>query len=107
SVGDSSGNLYDNGVLQVTESDPLSAVIYTAGVPSAVAPTSLFAPPLVGKKTAVAYPVDGGSITVSAGDDIRSATSAQLVSNWLGRAGPTAGTTQNATWWIEFNNFDQ
>jgi hypothetical protein len=107
SVGDSSGNLYDNGVLQVTESDPLSAVIYTAGVPSPVAPTSLFTPPLVGKKTAVAYPVDGGNITVSAGDDIRSATSAQLVSNWLGRAEPTAGTTQNTTWWIEFNNFDQ
>jgi filamentous hemagglutinin len=107
SVGDSSGNLYDNGVLQVTESDPLSAVIYTAGVPSPAAPTSLFTPPLVGKKTAVAYPVDGGNITAFAGDDIRSATSAQLVSNWLGRAGPTAGTTQNTTWWIEFNNFEQ
>lgn len=107
SVGDSSGNLYDNGVLQVTESDPLSAVIYTAGVPSTAAATSLFTPPLVGKKTAVAYPIDGGNITVFAGDDIRSATSAQLVSNWLGRAEPTAGTTQNTTWWIEFNNFEQ
>ena len=95
------------GVLQVTESDPLNAVIYTAGVPLPAAPTSLFTPPLVGKKTTVSYPVDGGNISVFAGDDIRSATSAQLVSNWLGRAEPTAGTTQNTTWWIEFNNFDQ
>jgi filamentous hemagglutinin family protein len=95
------------GVLQVTESDPLNAVIYTAGVPSPVAPTSLFAPPLVGKKTTVSYPTDGGNISAFAGDDIRSATSAQLVSNWLGRAEPTAGTAQNTTWWIEFNNFDQ
>ena len=95
------------GVLQVTESDPLNAVIYTAGVPSLAAPTSLFTPPTIGKKTTVSYPIDGGNIAVFAGDDIRSATSAQLVSNWLAVAPPIPGTTKNTTWWIEFNNFDQ
>jgi filamentous hemagglutinin len=114
-VGDSNGNLYENGVLQVSESDPLTSAIYTAGVPSALtaAQSALFTPPVLGSRSSgltPSYPIDGGNISVFAADDIRSATSAQLVSDWLGRRGPDGavfGPSENTSWWIVFPDFQQ
>jgi filamentous hemagglutinin len=112
-VGDASGNLYDSGVLQVTESDPLTAVIYTAGMPTALtaAQAELFTRPTFPRGSLVpSYPTGGGNINIYAGNDIRSAPSAQLISDWLWRsgvAGPNANTSLNTTWWIMFNNFEQ
>jgi len=116
-VGDSSGNLYDNGTLQVTETDPLSSTIYTAGVPSILTPeqSTLFVlTTLTGNLTkagySVSYPTQGGNIDVSVDDDIRSAVSAQLITDWLWRRGATLGDsdpTQNTSWWITFNQFEQ
>jgi hypothetical protein len=116
-AGDSLGNLYDNGTLQVAEQDPLSSVIYTAGMPSVLTPaqSGQFVPtPLPLKLTrvgdAVSYPTDGGNISIAAADDVRSAASAQLVSDWLWRRGqsdsaltPSSGTS----WWITFSQFEQ
>jgi filamentous hemagglutinin len=118
SVGDASGNLYDNGTLQVTESDPLSAVIYTAGVPSLLtsAQAALFTVPTLSRarpgqpQAQPSYPTDGGNISISADDDIRSAPSAQLISDWLWRRGPTDGTVgpaENTSWWVTFSDFEQ
>lgn len=120
SVGDANGNLYDSGVLQVAESDPLSSVIYTAGVPSVLsaAQSALFIAPTlprppIGKVQAVAsYPTDGGNITIAASDDIRSAPSTQLISDWLWRRAPTtAGVAvapgNETTWWVMFSDFEQ
>jgi filamentous hemagglutinin len=116
SVGDASGNLYDGGTLQVTETDPLTSAIYTAGVPSVLtaAQAALFiptTPPRSSSGTVLpAYPTGGGNISVSASDDVRSATSAELISDWLWRRGPTDGTVgpgENTSWWIMFNDFRQ
>ena len=102
-------NGYTNGALQVTESDPLSSVIYTAGVPLVLTPAQslLFQPP-----DGAAYPTMGGNITVGASDDIRSAPSVELVSDWLWRQGAVSNGTlispdQNASWWVVFSNFEQ
>src|SRR5262249_46456399 len=102
-------NGYVSGALQVTESDPLSAVIYTAGVPLQLSPDQslLFQP-----SANAAYPTMGGNITVSASDDIRSAPSVQLVSDWLWRrgavdSGTLVSTDQNVSWWILFSKFEQ
>jgi filamentous hemagglutinin len=109
-------NGYDaGGNLLVTEADPLSAAIYTAGVPSALtaAQSSMFTVTnlarLPGGGTP-AYPTGGGNITVTAGDDIRSALSSQLVTDWLWRRSSTSGTftpDSNTSWWIMFNHFQQ
>jgi filamentous hemagglutinin len=116
-VGDSSGNLYDNGTLQVTESDPLTSAIYTAGVPSILTPAqaTLFAPSTLPVKLtqagdSVSYPTQGGNISISVADDIRSAPSAQLITDWLWRRGSSLGSstpTQSTSWWISFNQFQQ
>ena len=104
-------NGYSNGELQVTESDPLKSVIYTAGVPLTLSPAEqmLFTPP-----SNAAYPTMGGDLTVGASDDLRSAPSLQLVSDWLWRRGAVAQGTgtlispdKNATWWVVFKNFEQ
>jgi filamentous hemagglutinin family protein len=117
SVGDANGNLYDNGVLQITESDPLTSAIYTAGLPSVLtaAQALLFTPttpPRSRGGTAVlpSYPTDGGNISITASDDIRSAPSGELIVDWLWRRGPVDGTTgpgENTSWWIQFNEFQQ
>jgi filamentous hemagglutinin len=116
SVGDANGNLYDGGTLQVKETDPLTSAIYTAGVPSVLtaAQAALFIPTTPprssGGTVLPAYPTDGGNISVSASDDVRSATSAELISDWLWRRGPTNGTVgpgENTSWWIMFNDFRQ
>jgi filamentous hemagglutinin len=118
SVGDANGNLYDNGTLQVAENDPLSAVIYTAGQPSPLtsAQAALFTAPTLprplagGVQAYASYPTDGGNVSISAADDIRSAPSTELISDWLWRRGPTDGTvgpSENTTWWVMFGDFDQ
>jgi filamentous hemagglutinin family protein len=114
SVGDASGNLYDNGLLQVSESDPLSAVIYTAGLPSVLsaAQSVLFTPISGGRRNPIfpAYPTQGGNLTIAVSDDIRSAVSAQLVSDWLWRRAPsddTFGPEVNTSWWVMFIQFQQ
>ena len=97
----SSSETYDSfGNLQVLESDPLSSVIYTAGIPTPLtaAQSAAFTP-----ISDVYYPTDGGNITVSA-TDIRSAPSAQLVSDWLWRSG---GTKDSISWGVNFGNFEQ
>ncbi len=122
-----SGGLYNtNGSLDVSESDPLTAAIYTAGVPSVLsaAQAALFSPTNVLRPSAgapafqgagePAYPTDGGSIEIQVGDDIRSALSAQTITDWLWRRGAsstaqsqTAQSRNNASWWVMFNDFDQ
>jgi hypothetical protein len=110
-----SDNGYDaNGNLLVTESDPLTSVIYTAGVPSVLtaAQAALFTPTNLGRRGGgtPAYPTGGGNITVAASDDIRSAISSQYVTDWLWRRGSTSGTfapNSATSWWIMFNDFQQ
>jgi filamentous hemagglutinin family protein len=88
------------------------SVIYTAGAPSAT--VAGFTPPATkgGATIAAAYPTGGGNLSISAARDIRSAPSAQLVSDWMWRRGasPSAGAGQGVnttTWWIMYNNFQQ
>jgi filamentous hemagglutinin family protein len=107
-------NGYDaNNNLLVTESDPLTSVIYTAGAPSLLTATqaALFTPPNPRRLgTDAAYPTGGGNLTIAAAGDIRSAPSAQLVTDWLWRRGAVDGTfgpTENASWWVMFNQFNQ
>lgn len=102
------------GAPQFTESDPLSAVIYSAGVPAAVLDPNLFVPSKrLGGGLAASYPIDGGSINVGAAGDIRSAPSDQLVSDWLWRRsnengdGTLLAPKFNPSWWVVFGNFDQ
>ena len=126
-VGDANGNLYDNGALQVAESDPLGAAIYTAGVPSMLGASqaNLFTAPTLPRprsgqlQAQPYYPTGGGNLTISAADDIRSAPSSQLISDWLWRRGEVStnvpiGTvvantdpSENTTWWVMFNEFEQ
>ncbi len=110
---------YDaNNNLQVAESDPLSSVIYTAGIKSAASTSSPFTLPNSGGSGVNAYspsyPTAGGDISISAASDIRSAPSEQLVTDWLWRRGTLSsdGVTftnlsQTTSWWIVFNAFQQ
>ena len=117
SAGNALGNLYVNGTLQVAEKDPLSSVIYTAGMPSILTPgqSAQFVPttlPLQLSRIgdAVSYPTDGGNVSIAAADDVRSATSAQLVSDWLWRRAQSEAVlapSSSASWWITFNQFEQ
>lgn len=111
---------YDaSGNLQVTKTEPLTAVIYTAGVPFGLdaGQSAQFSASTGTGRTAFAasYPIDGGNVSISASDDIRSAPSAQLVTDWLWRRGaivpsgtaPVANPDTNASWWIVFGDFEQ
>jgi len=106
---------YDiNGNLQVAASNPLSSVIYTAGIPSPIPPATLFsAPTSTGRVSFTAsYPTDGGSITVDSAVDILSTPSEQLASDWLWRdgavsAGLLLNPSKNSSWWIVFGDFEQ
>ncbi|MDP8986441.1 MAG: filamentous hemagglutinin family protein [Pseudomonadota bacterium] len=109
---------YDaNGNIQTAESDPLSSVIYTAGVPSRLnaSQSTEFTTnkPKRNSTDTVSYTTDGGNISVSAADDIRSSPSSQLVSDWLWRRGSTnsdgtlVNTKDNTSWWIDFTRFEQ
>ena len=99
-------NGYDaQGNLQVTEGDPQSAALYTAGVPAPDLDPGLFAPP-----DGVVYPVNGGSVSVTAAGDIRSALSAQFVTDWLWRRGSpvdSSDPSSSTTWWVAFDQFQQ
>jgi filamentous hemagglutinin len=100
------------GMLQVSESDPQTSAIYTAGVPAAPVSTSLFEPTNLSRNGGgtPAYPVDGGNISIAAADDVRSAISAELVTDWQWRRGTSGGTLSpksTASWWIMFNLFTQ
>lgn len=108
---------YDGGGnLQVTASNPLSSVIYTAGVPAPVPDPSLFVAPTGTSRVPVSpsYATDGGNLGVSAAVDILSAPSAQLVSDWLYRQGAVNSVTgqllapnKNTSWYLLFGNFQQ
>jgi hypothetical protein len=108
-------NGYDGtGDLQVSESDPLTAVIYTAGVPSilSAAQSALFTPTNLSRHGGGGpnYPTDGGNVSVSADDDIRSAISAQNITDWLWRRGSPDGAfalNTNTSWWVMFDDFQQ
>jgi filamentous hemagglutinin len=97
---------YDSeGTLQVAVSDPMTAALYTAGVPAGELDPALFAP-----QFGAAYPTDGGSVSISAANDIRSALSGQFVTDWLWRRGSptaTADPFSNTTWWVQFDQFQQ
>ncbi len=102
---------YDvNGNLKVVATNPLSSVIYTAGVATPAPDVSQFVAPNIAQAPA-AYPTDGGNIDVTASADIRSAPSAQLTTDWLWRRGQVtlaaADPNKNTTWWVNFNNFKQ
>jgi filamentous hemagglutinin len=106
---------YDAGNhLLATETAPLTAAIYTAGSPSALsdAQSALFTPSNLSRSGGgtPAYPTGGGNIRVAALGDIRSAPSAQMVSDWLWRRGPLDGTYSprtNTSWWVMFDRFRQ
>ena len=112
SVAGASGGLYTNGTLQVAEVDPLSSAIYTAGEPSVLtaAQSALFTPFHSRADGPPSYPTAGGDLSISASDDIRSAISGQLVSDWLWRRAPSGGAfapNSSTSWWIMFNDFEQ
>jgi filamentous hemagglutinin family protein len=93
-------------------SDPTAAqsVIYTAGVPSTNGP-AFFTPPVVAAAyTTPAWPSGGGNVSLSAGGDIVSAPTTELVSAWLWRQGSvrTDGSViRDTAWWLEWNTFQQ
>jgi filamentous hemagglutinin family protein len=92
-----------------TESDPLTTTaIYTAGVASILSPTALpFSAP-ASNVNVPSYTTQGGDVTVSAANDIRSAPGAEVPSDWIWRQGSanTDGTIgQNTSWWVEIGTF--
>jgi filamentous hemagglutinin family protein len=110
------GYSYDaNGNLEVVAGNPLSSVIYTAGVPASLtaAQAALFTPPTGSSRSpfTTSYPTGGGNVSVTAADDIMSAPSEQLTSDWLWRQGsvdPSTGAiAKNTSWWIVFSDFEQ
>jgi filamentous hemagglutinin len=103
-----------DGNLQVAASNPLSSVIYTAGLPAPTPASTLFTPPAGSSRVSftAAYPTDGGNVSVDAAVDIVSAPSEQLASDWLWREGAVANGLllnpgRNTSWWIVFADFDQ
>jgi filamentous hemagglutinin len=107
---------YDaNNNLQVAASDPLSSVIYTAGLPAPIPAAALFTAPVFngrGIPFTPSYATDGGNVTVNAAVDILSAPSEQLASDWQWREGSVSGgllatPSRNPSWWIVFSEFEQ
>ncbi len=88
-------------------------MIYTAGEAGSTIDSSLFKIPATKTGANPAnYTTGGGDISVEAGRDITSAPSKQLVADWLWRRGKvntngTIAANQNATWWVNFANFQQ
>ena len=105
------------GSLQVAETDPLDAAIYTAGVPVILtaAQSAQFTPTKVNQFNPYtpAYGTGGGALSITAADDLRSAISAQVPSDWQWRRGALnpdgslASLTSNPSWWIVPAYFDQ
>jgi hypothetical protein len=103
---------YDaNNDLQISAVEPLSSVIYTAGIPAplAAAQAALFTSAGTAREPA-GFGQNGGNITASASDDIVSAPSAQLVSDWQWRRSTVNVNGEpvvDTSWWVYFNNFQQ
>lgn len=87
-----------------------SAVVYTAGVPA----TTTFAATEFQNPVGGNYPVNGGDISIRAGQDVRGAVTPQLISQWLRRKGRfnsngtlRSGARDNPSWWVDFSRFQQ
>jgi len=83
--------------------------IYTAGVPSVLTDdqATVFTAP-ANNANVVAYPTGGGDVSITAANDIRSAPSARVPSDWIWRQGIVGkdGSIQtNTSWWVEVGNF--
>jgi filamentous hemagglutinin len=92
-----------------TGDNQATAVIYTAGAPSAALPTSEFRLP-----SGANYPDLGGDLSIRAGQDVRGAITPQLVTAWLRRQGQLNpnGTLRvsgrdRPSWWVDFSKFQQ
>jgi hypothetical protein len=86
-----------------------TSVIYTAGQQSTNAPANFTGPLITAlTDTPAAYPTGGGDIEIRAGDDILSAPTMNLPSNWLWRQGSTTqAQPANTKWWVEFSRFQE
>jgi len=84
-----------------------ASVIYTGGEEGTGIPIPNLGVP--GLPQGLAYPVNGGSISVFAGRDVRGAPSAQLFTDWLWRTGtgPSPLANDPTAWTISFDNFEQ
>lgn len=104
---------YDAVTDSFTQPKASASVIYTAGEAGSIINPHLFKIPANKTGTNAAnYTTRGGDISVEAGRDVTSAPSKQLVADWLWRRGKvntdgTIAANQNATWWVNFANFQQ
>jgi filamentous hemagglutinin len=88
------------GDVTLTNSD---SVIYTAGIAANGITYSDR-----GQLEGLLYPTEGGDITISAGQDVVGALSADLVTNWLWRVGTDALPRPTSTaWTVNFADFEQ
>jgi len=84
----------------LTNSD---SVIYTAGIAD-----SGVSYKLRGQLGGLLYPTHGGSISISAGEDIVGASTPDLVTNWLWRVGTdTLPRAVSTAWTVNFADFEQ
>jgi filamentous hemagglutinin family protein len=103
---------YDgNNNLQISAVEPLSSVIYTAGTPAPLtaAQAALFHSAGTTRQPA-GFGENGGNVTITAADDIVSAPSAQLISDWQWRRSTVnvnGVPIVDTSWWIYFNDFNQ
>jgi filamentous hemagglutinin len=83
-----------------------ASVIYTAGVagPGIVVPNDFFA----GGLNSLAYPIDGGDVSIVAGRDVLGPRSQQLFADWQPRTGGADILFPTGTaWTIDFAAFEQ
>lgn len=86
-----------------------ASVLYTAGVagPGFAMTDALASGGLGG----LAYPIDGGDISIVAGQDVMGAPTGQFVTDWQARSGRPHPTIENQTrataWSIMFSRFEQ
>ncbi|HVW65277.1 MAG TPA: filamentous hemagglutinin family protein [Nitrosospira sp.] len=104
---------YDVATDSFNQPNASASVIYTAGEKGLEIDSDLFKVPTTKTGTNPAnYTTGGGDISLTAGNDITSAPSKQLVADWLWRRGKvnpdgTIAANQNTTWWVNFANFQQ
>jgi len=89
------------GDVTLTNSD---SVIYTAGIADSGITYSHR-----GQLDGLLYPTQGGDISISAGQDVVGAPSADLVTNWLWRVGSPVSKPQatSTAWTVNFADFEQ
>lgn len=107
----------DNNAGDYNAGNAQASVIYTAGVPGNTLSTSLFTVPKAGAGkvalvTTPSYASGGGNVSLSAGKNVSSAPTAQLIADWLWRRGKlnADGTIASATatsWWVAYDQFQQ